>query len=289
MATQQKISFYDNNSRKSYISEKYVLTSREQYMIEISNKETGQLIYSFENDLNKNVDTIDPTQYITFFKNNNVDFALCETTDDIFPNFAIVNLETKSVNLVNPEMKGWLDKIWISEKHKLILVRGYVFGISMGHMLFDFDGNEVDLVESSEDFERKKYQECLKCEEKCVCEPILENDFKGFPTKYFNGIDYHSHTRSKEIINGDLVLNIIMKKDLFDPVKFPNAVVNFDLTKFVEDGDTLVLPCCIYSEMSVFTDLVEIDELMRIADYQKHCRHYNEPFEHPNIWYKVKF
>lgn len=257
------------------ISEKYVIASQEQYMIVISNKETGQLIYSFINE-DEDEDTIDPTQYVTFFKNDNIDFAVCETTDDMFPNFAIVNLETGSVNLVNPMMKGWFDKIWISEKHKLILVRGYIWGISMGHMLFDFDGNDVDLVEPSGDFKRGEYDGCLKCEDECACESILENDFKGFPTKYFSSIDYHSYTRSKEIVNGDLVLNIIMKKDLFDPVKFPNAVVNFDLTNFIEDGDTLVLPCCIYSETATFTDLVDIDEVTRIADYQKHCRHYNE-------------
>jgi hypothetical protein len=222
------------------------------------------LIYSFVNE-------IDPTQYVTFFKNDNVDFAVCETTDHIFPNFAIVNLETGSVNLVNPMMKGFFDKIWISEKHKLILIRGYVYGMVMGHILFDFDGNQVDLVETGEDCCDNE-----NCEKECIDETVIKNDFKGFPSKYFNGIDYHSHTRSKEIIDGNLVLNIIMKKDLFDPVKFPNAVVNFDLTKFVEDGDTLVHSCCIYSESGVFTDLVDMDEVTRIADYQKHCRHYNE-------------
>ena len=160
----------------------------DQHKFTIVETESRKCIFSFENDFceeDQDITTIDPDKLVLFAKYTEINYAICFTTDGIFPNFAIVNLDNGSVKLVNPMMKTMPTHKWVSEKLGLILVRGYLYGMIWTHLLFDFDGNEVDLFRCEDGDDKSEIEENTTV--------FPKTDFRGFFRVGFGHIQFHSH------------------------------------------------------------------------------------------------
>lgn len=194
-----------------------------------------------------------------FFKNNGTNYMLhhmyedSEDCDYIFPEVAIVNLETKEKKQFQPFCKmGFID-VKICEQSHVIAMFGYIMGMVMMYTFWDFEGNQLNMNN------------------------IVDSKMCS--------VDIHQF----KVDNDKLYFDIIIPEQYFDKDKYPYSNVDFDLQQFTKEDNNLIwknrnnsypadnIYSCRILRAYNCTDsicLVNLKELEKIIQFSDHCNKY---------------
>lgn len=196
------------------------------------NNETGkititkneEIIFSFDIGL-YNKESYN-TNRVYFLKSKNIDYAIIKVNDKTsFPEYHLVNLETKEDKFLLNDSKGGIIDLTYNED--FILIKCYPYGQIITNCLFNFNSDEIYL----DDFIDSKY---------------LDNDLIDTSE---NGIT---------IDNGELTLNIIVKKKYFDLFDFSNLLFT------IKEDNLVIIPFYQYPSKK---ELLNIDKLLSIQSF----------------------
>jgi len=223
--------------------------------INILDKVTGEIIWeciSFvddDNDDDFHFSNENSYKKITFYKHNDQQWILYHdysNGDLIFPKILLVNLETKESISLEPQFKMGYDEVIIDEHRQLIILFGYVMGMCMGYLIYDFDGNFL----ASDDV---------------FGEELLS-------TKIF-GYKRHKFT----IENSNVYLNLLIPKKYFNKNDFPYSEIKFDVKKIGFDelsnvgNETIILKCF---DVTNNKEIISYEEIKNIVDFLESCEKY---------------
>ena len=239
--------------------------------IEICDKLTNNLVtkcvldikYDYDDPDEDDTDTFDKWsthQYFTdqninymnknilFFKNDNQSCILFhdyENEDFMFPLIKIVNLEIKKQIAISPFFKRGYEKVFIDNKSKIIILKGYVFGMIDGYVFFDFDGEELlwkDIVKAKSN--------------------VVEN-IKLIPYDF-------------EQIDDTIYMNVCLKKEYLNYLNDGKIETNFEPNNFTlienpKEKNVLMIKCFDFTNNINMIDPIEI---AKIIDFQKKSKKY---------------
>lgn len=233
-----------------FTSDPFSKHTNEETIVTIIRKSDGEKIFTYqlEDYYHDNDDQLEHiNDSITFFSNEGVDFAIINIKDDRY-SATLLNLETFETKQICHDMTNGYGNVEISEKNKIMLFSGRIYGMRHGSVVYDFNGNKI----------------------------VSWKDLKMCPTKYTNnGIgDFNL-----KVINDELVLQLTFNCSFFDRILYPHITPTFKLEDFgtniktVDNSGTkkYILSCYQYPDI----DLVDFSCAKKLMDFIKECQNYD--------------